>query len=386
MHLPPDKQTKGKLVRLASLAVLVSILVAGLWPFHAPANHVQWLADGQLLFGLHATVMSRGTFDTLGLRGEPCTIELWLTPSVTWDRRTILAFYAPNHTIPFSLHQFNRDLLVESQPSNAKPNGAGPRLYVKQVFHTDKAVFITITADGHSTSVYLNGMLARNSEELGLSGSDLVGELVIANSPVDSDSWSGSLRGFGIYRRFFTEAEALAYYQSWTRDGHPPLDASPSALYIFDQTDGRVVRNRAGHGPDLVIPGKYTILHQAFLQRPWDEYKPGWNYWKNVLFNIGGFVPLGCLLCAYFVLVRGSRQPALLAVIAGATLSITIEVLQGYLPTRDSGMTDILTNTLGAAVGAWLYGAIRLAFETLGRSRYSRVRGLATWFVGSANS
>jgi len=31
-------------------SVLVAILTAGLWPFHAPKNEVRWLSDGN---GLH---------------------------------------------------------------------------------------------------------------------------------------------------------------------------------------------------------------------------------------------------------------------------------------------------------------------------------------------
>jgi VanZ family protein len=48
-----------------------------------------------------------------------------------------------------------------------------------------------------------------------------------------------------------------------------------------------------------------------------------------------------------------------IALLLGAWISLTIELLQEYLPTRDSSLTDVLNNILGIYIGARLFQASR---------------------------
>ncbi|HAV78333.1 MAG TPA: hypothetical protein DCX53_13380 [Anaerolineae bacterium] len=68
---------------------------------------------------------------------------------------------------------------------------------------------------------------------------------------------------------------------------------------------------------------------------------------KNVISNIILFVPLG------FFYRLSSRERG--AVLLGAAISIGIETIQMFMPARTPSIIDILTNTLGAGLGAILY-------------------------------
>ena len=127
------------------------------------------------------------------------------------------------------------------------------------------------------------------------------------------------------------------------------------ALYLFDEHAGRVIHNQVSSGPDLYIPDRYLVLDQILLQPFWQEFHPTRGYLKDVLMNIAGFVPFGFLFCAYLSLACRIKRPALVTILLGLALSFTIEFLQWFLPTRDSGTTDLITDTLGTAIGARFY-------------------------------
>jgi VanZ family protein len=218
-------------------------------------------------------------------------------------------------------------------------------------------LFVTVTSHGGQASVYIDGALARTARKFPLSNQDFDGELVIANSPVDGDSWTGLLRGLAFYNQELTPAQVYRHFTTWTTKGQPEVSENERAvaLYLFNERAGGVIHNQVFSGTDLYIPDRYLVLDQALLMPFWKEFDPSWSYWKDVLVNIAGFVPLGFLFCAYFSLAGRIKRPVLVTILLGFMVSLTIESLQSFLPTRDSGTTDLITNTSGTCLGAWLY-------------------------------
>jgi glycopeptide antibiotics resistance protein len=105
---------------------------------------------------------------------------------------------------------------------------------------------------------------------------------------------------------------------------------------------------------DLQIPDRYTVVDKIFLEPFWHEFNLTRSYLSSAVKNVIGFVPLGFCFYAYMIALRFKRA-AFATVVLGTALSVTIEVLQAYLPTRDSGTTDIFTNALGTWVGVAAY-------------------------------
>lgn len=346
------------LLTAASVCVLAGILVAGLWPFHAPANEVTWLGSGNgLHLGDNGTLLSAGEMPYNAADANlPCSLEIWLQPGDPDASAAILAFYAPGASSQFSLRQSKQDLelVIETREKIARPPHIA--FYADNVFAKAKSVFITITSGSAATRVFLDGKLAREASRFPLTAADFKGTLVVANSPFQNDSWSGNLRGLAFYGAELSPSQALDHYKAWTSGNAAALSTQARLLgfYLFNEHAGSAVHNYAKNGVDLAIPAKYTVLHEKFLESPWQEFSADWWYLKDILINIAGFVPLGFLFRAGLE-ARRVKRAAAYTIMIGAATSITIEVLQAFLPTRDSGMTDILTNTLGTATGVMLY-------------------------------
>ena len=337
--------------------VLSGILLAGLWPFHSPQNDVTWLAGNRgVHFGRHGTILSSSEFKLARGEGELArSLEIWLTPASVWENpSTLLAFYNPDGPGQFALRQSFEALALETDFRTEPHEVGGARPLLDHVFWPKRSVFITITSGPQRTAVWVNGSLAQTASPFPLDSS---GTLVVATSPVADDSWPGDLQGLAIYNSELTQEKILSHYKTWTAMGRPQLTENDHtvALYLFDEGHGSIIHNRSSTGIDLYIPKRYMVLNQRLLKPFWEEFSWDQAYWSAVLVNLAGFVPLGFFFCAYFESTRQMKQAALATIILGLAVSLVIETLQGFLPTRDSGTTDVITNTLGTWLGTVLY-------------------------------
>ena len=355
------------IVRLASAFVLSGILCLGLWPFHRPKNAVTWVEnrDG-LEFGDYGIVRSSGIFKSSPDQVSS-TLEIWLAPGLTIDSNTILAFSTADNPLRFSLHQYLSSLIVRHEDNS----GDRSEISIADVFRQGRPIFLTITSDVQGTTMYIDGLLASTFPQFRLAD-DLRGELEVGTSPVVSDAWQGELRGVAVYYREFTAAQVRRHYETWMQHGRPELsrDERLVALYLFNEHAGNIVHNAAPVGIDLDIPERYSLLHQKRFEPFWKEYRPVSEHWMDILTNIVGFIPLGFAFCAYWSVTRSVKSALVLVTCLGFAVSFTIEFFQAYLPTRHSGTTDLLTNTLGAFFGArlWSTNYLRMFLAKISRT------------------
>jgi hypothetical protein len=227
------------------------------------------------------------------------------------------------------------------------------RMYVSNVFRAGKRIFLTVVSGPQGTAVYLDGVLVRQASGFLPSVQTCTGSFVVGDSPRTDDSFRGELTGLAIHQRAFTPEQVALDYQLWKRSGSS--GQQPETLYVFNERAGSVIRDRGTAGVNLSIPEPYRITQPILLNVPWIAYEPEQSYLDDILINIGGFAPFGFTLSAFLALRWRLRRAGLIAVLAGFLASLTIETLQFLLPTRNSDLTDVLTNTLGTWIGVLLY-------------------------------
>jgi hypothetical protein len=240
------------------------------------------------------------------------------------------------------------------------PNGEKPHLEVADVFEANKVYHIVVTYNFKWECIYVNGRKTICDYRIqgDFSAWDASCKLVIGNEATGGRAWLGEIFFAAIYDRPLSSVEVKNRYKSGLdshadaymktyRNGQPPLKE-----YLFSEQRGVDIFD-TGKSPfqtNLHIPQKIHYSAKARLSK--ESLTENRVDRKDILLNIFGFIPLGCLLHRYLKTKYNlGFKHYFLILMVGLSVSIGCELLQLFLPSRHPSIIDVATNLTGLSGG-----------------------------------
>ncbi len=284
----------------------------------------------------------------------------------------IAVFHDRSKMPSFFLGQWGSSLIVRRFGPDVDGWGESA---VSQSLTRGSTRLITITSNGSRSVFYVDGVREKRLPGWSLASGreSLRGQyLVLGNSPEVANGWSGEISGVALYHRFLSDGEVMKSARSWLEGGEIGRRDGLFLLYTPAKGAWKTVVDRSGNGNDLLVP-----VHPKFSKRLLASAGPMWkgSSLQDVMINVFGFIPFGFFLCLYGA--ARTRLPVWLIAAAGtfggAALSFFIELLQSEIPVRTSSLADLMSNVIGAALGAILFAALGAGMnspipQTTGRS------------------
>lgn len=324
--LGAGKQAIDMRTKALTAALLAIYLCAGLYPFHwqwpsrEVVNAAQYTSEPLLSFaapGIAYTVDAPPWLAAaIAARALEISLQLRSTGEATGRTTRILAISASQLARNFTLDQRDRDLVLRA-PVILQAASQAHYLTVPDVFAAPgwHALRITLSADHVRVDVDGRSRL---------------------QEPVPADwfaSWSTDYR--------LALGNEFNFNRAWLGEIRQLVIATPGQTVDYLQPGRLTVPARYSHWRH------YRQLYSFFFA---DENSVSRAAVMDWAINVLGFIPCGFwILC----LSRGKRS-LLIASIGSAGLSLSIECLQFFLADRSTSIDDLVLNTLGGALGAWL--------------------------------
>lgn len=90
---------------------------------------------------------------------------------------------------------------------------------------------------------------------------------------------------------------------------------------------------------------------------------PRW-FFLNLIGNLVLFLPFG--FCFAGLLSRlSSRSPIIVAILAGILLSLCIELIQLFIPTRATDIDDVIFNTVSTCFGVMVFSLMKKMYKRM---------------------
>ena len=349
-----------------SVAVLFAILFFGLWPkdFNF-SNHVTWITGQPGIrfnrYGIAYTDPIKELIkeDDSGENGF--SVEIVLKPTSYHEDgfHFILLLHNGKDSSQLLVGQWHSSIIVMNG-DDYNHRRKTKRIAVKLAEVPPTIRFVTITTGKDGTSIYLDGQLNRTKRDLTLKIPDGgKARFLLGNSVYGKHSWKGDVYGVAFYRYILTDQDVAIHFDNWVKHRNFlfAMKYKPVVMYLFDEKEGRKVLDHGGGNYDLEIPSRMRILDKKILSLTWEELNFDSRFIQDIIINFAGFIPLGFVLIATFIKAGGflKKYGILITLVSGFTVSLVIEILQAWIPSRSSDILDLIFNTLGTLLGVMLY-------------------------------
>ena len=325
------------------------LIIAGLWPFNfLQSNKASQDSVNGLCLTPPGTAYTSNPFKKLlGLREFTILLNLSSDFFGSNGYARILSYSLDGERVNFMIGQWKDSIVFKLRASENR----GPiHFETEGVFKRGEKECIAIIFNGEKLLLYHHGRI-RNEKKTGpLNFSNWDGSypLVIGSEANGKSPWRGTIFSIALFDQAFPseKIKSLALHVK---------DFSPLIHYTFnDGQEGKVIDHGKGEPAHLIIPRYFTPYERTILEKPFTQLRDYRCNMKDIMINVVGFVPLGFLL-SFYLLKKGLpfRSSLLLSILTGFCLGLMIEVIQAFLPTRSSSMTDLIANTLGTAIGSF---------------------------------
>lgn len=348
----------------ASLACLIGFLLVGLWPFDfSPENKAVWRADGKGLFfdgRRDPWKRSVGSFAFLGPLDGPTeippaksgafTLAIRLEPEfeTTKGLDQILNVVDASGTEVISLGQWKTTLIIRWRDSS---RGKWRDFGVGKALLKGRPRWLTIATGSAGTDVAIDGKHAvhHSGTLTRAKNGDMHGyRIILGNSRERGGPWTGTISALAIYEKSFP---AKTFLEEGNRSSG--YDEGLLAAFNLEGAEEGRGRDLSGNGHVLDVP-RHLKIQARILKKPDFSVRTRGSIWRDLAVNVLGFVPFGFFFMGMLVNTWRRRRGVnmILAVFAGILVSLLVEVIQGFIPARDSSQADVLCNSAGALLGA----------------------------------
>lgn len=348
---------------LTTLALLLAVLFFGLHPRGFDfTNHAAFLPEcSGIRFEKYSVAHTAYSMDwrRLAEEGEPGAFSLCLAFTPADGAPEGFAFIAVVHGgrdgQQLLIGQW-RSWVIVMNGDDYDHRRKTPRISFDSTGVGAEEILLCVTSGPAGTRLFVNGEPVRDRPDMRLDMPPAEARLVLGNSVYGTNPWQGDIFGLWGFHRDSAKNDIRKQTWGWkqVRGVAPDSACAPSLVF---RLDGKTAENDVNaDDSDRVVHLKsgIPVLSPRFLSFSLSGVDADPDFIFDAVVNLLGFIPLAMALALSIRHIGGIRAGTAGWIAAGVCcgLSLGIELLQAWMPTRSSSGIDLLLNTLGGIAGA----------------------------------